>query len=239
MNWYYSNGGRDFGPISEQELHALAREGAIHRDTPVWAAEQPDRTMMYGEFAQPAPAAQNADVQFCSECGRRATADEMVRFGDRWVCADCKAIFTQKLREGAVMAGTRRYAGFWRRFCAVLVDAVITGVATVPIWHAIGVYERPQDLALTAITFPLSLLLGGLYEVFFLYRFSATPGKMLLGVRVVTASGAKLSIGRAAGRYAAKYLSAFLLLIGYLMAAFDAEKRALHDHIAGTRAVRA
>jgi uncharacterized RDD family membrane protein YckC len=195
--------------------------------------------MMYSELAPPRTAVETSEARFCSECGRRASTDEMVRFGERWVCATCKATFAQKLREGSATVGVRRYAGFWRRFVAVLVDGILTGVATIPLWQAMGVYERPDDLGLTALTLPLSILISGVYEVFFLHRWGATPGKMLLRVRVVTASGGKLSIGRAAGRYGAKYLSAFTLLIGYVMAAFDSEKRALHDHIASTRAVRA
>ena len=43
--------------------------------------------------------------------------------------------------------------------------------------------------------------------------------------------------GRAVGRYFAQWLSAFILYIGYIIAGFDSEKRALHDHICDTRVI--
>jgi uncharacterized RDD family membrane protein YckC len=41
----------------------------------------------------------------------------------------------------------------------------------------------------------------------------------------------------AVGRYFAHMLSAFTLYIGYMMAGWDEEKRALHDRICDTRVV--
>jgi len=45
----------------------------------------------------------------CSECGRVFPASEVIRYGDRWVCASCKPTFLQRLREGAALgpAGAR------------------------------------------------------------------------------------------------------------------------------------
>jgi uncharacterized RDD family membrane protein YckC len=60
---------------------------------------------------------------------------------------------------------------------------------------------------------------------------------MALKVHVVTADGGRVSYARALGRYFAKLLSAFTLLIGYIIAAFDPERRALHDRICNTRVV--
>ena len=53
----------------------------------------------------------------------------------------------------------------------------------------------------------------------------------------VTPTGAPISSGQALGRSAAEILSRLICLIGYIMAAFDSEKRTLHDHIASTRVV--
>ena len=76
------------------------------------------------------------------------------------------------------------------------------------------------------------------YEVYFIGRFGATLGKMALKLKVVRPDGSPVSYMRALGRHFAKYLSAIILLIGYIMAAFDEEKRALHDRICDTRVVR-
>jgi len=69
-------------------------------------------------------------------------------------------------------------------------------------------------------------------------KFEATPGKLALGLRIVRADGSKLSHGRIIGRFFAEKLSAFVFFIGYLIAAFDDQKRALHDMICDTRVVR-
>jgi uncharacterized RDD family membrane protein YckC len=66
----------------------------------------------------------------------------------------------------------------------------------------------------------------------------ATVGKMVMGLRVVDEQGNRLSFLRATGRFFAKYISAIILMIGFLMAAFTDRKRALHDIIAGTLVVK-
>ncbi len=83
------------------------------------------------------------------------------------------------------------------------------------------------------IQFALSLA----YEVYFLTTKGATPGKMALGLKVIRADGGPISAGLAVGRYFAKILSGMILWIGFIIAGFDSEKRALHDHICGTRVV--
>jgi uncharacterized RDD family membrane protein YckC len=60
---------------------------------------------------------------------------------------------------------------------------------------------------------------------------------MACGLRVVRPDGESLTFMRAFGRHFAEMLSGLILMIGYLMAAFDSEKRALHDRISDTRVV--
>ena len=66
----------------------------------------------------------------------------------------------------------------------------------------------------------------------------ATPGKMALGVVVTDDAGQRIGFGRAAARTAAKYVSAMILWIGFLMAAFTARKQALHDMMTGCLVLR-
>jgi uncharacterized RDD family membrane protein YckC len=84
----------------------------------------------------------------------------------------------------------------------------------------------------------ISMLVAASYNIFFVGKFGATPGKMALRLKVVTASGGTVSYARATGRYFAELLSSITLLIGYIMAAFDEQKRALHDRICDTRVIR-
>jgi uncharacterized RDD family membrane protein YckC len=93
-------------------------------------------------------------------------------------------------------------------------------------------------MGMVGVAFVVSLLIGCAYETFFITRFAATPGKMALGLKVLRPDGSGVTAGRAAGRYFAKQLSAMILLIGYILAAFDAQKRALHDMICDTRVIR-
>ena len=66
-----------------------------------------------------------------------------------------------------------------------------------------------------------------------------TVGKWATGLRVETASGEPLGFGRALLRHTAGYLLSLLTLgVGFLVAAFSRDGRALHDLVAGTVVVR-
>ena len=191
------------------------------------------------------------ETRFCSECGRSYPADELVAFGTSVVCAACKPGFTQKLREGIRPAGAVRYGGFWIRYLAVLIDSLILSVVTVIVF-AIGISLYPVDwanvgrsqadlmqlLAIEGVVWFFALIANAVYETWMIGRYGATLGKMACGLRVVTSDGGKVSYGRSLGRHFAKMLSSFILFIGYIMAGFDEEKRALHDRICDTRVIK-
>ena len=84
--------------------------------------------------------------------------------------------------------------------------------------------------------FYLILVVG--YNTIMQGKYGATLGKMACGLRVVQPDGAPISYGRAFGRAWAEMLSGFICDIGYIVAAFDDQKRSLHDHIANTRVIR-
>ena len=110
-------------------------------------------------------------------------------------------------------------AGFWVRAGAFLIDAVILALCS---------FLPPRGL---------SFLVGLAYKTIFISQGGQTPGKMAAGIKVVNAStGEPVGVGRALGRAAAEHLSALTLGLGYLAAAL-ADKRALHDYIAGTRVI--
>lgn len=95
----------------------------------------------------------------------------------------------------------------------------------------------PGLSAVTGISFLLNLVLGVIYEVYFVSTRGATPGKMALGLKIIRADGSPVDAGLALGRYVAYIISGLLLCIGYIMAAFDSQKRALHDRICETRVI--
>ena len=69
--------------------------------------------------------------------------------------------------------------------------------------------------------------------------WQATPGKRLAGLVVTDADGARPGPGRVAARFFAGIPSWLLLHLGHAMAGWRADKRALHDRIAGTRVLLA
>jgi len=93
-------------------------------------------------------------------------------------------------------------------------------------------------LGIVGILSLVSMAINCVYEGLFVAKMGSTPGKMAFGMRVVRPDGSRVGMARAFGRYFAKLLSALILGIGYIVAAFDSEKRALHDMICDTRVVK-
>lgn len=191
---------------------------------------------------------------FCSECGRPSTADELAHFGDRLVCPMCKESYAQKLREGVAPASSSRYAGFWIRMLAWLIDTIILMVvASVVQFAFLGSFITVPNLqpggdptaalsgmmGMIGIVYLVNMVIGCSYEAGFVSSsLSATPGKLAVGLKVLRPDGSRVSLGRAVGRYFAKVLSGLILGIGYLIIAFDSEKRGLHDMICDTRVIQ-
>jgi hypothetical protein len=60
-----------------------------------------------------------------------------------------------------------------------------------------------------------------------------------VGLKVIRTDGTQLSVGRALLRYIGYIVSASLLSIGFLWAAFDLKRQGWHDKLAGTLVVYA
>jgi hypothetical protein len=110
MKWYYVENGQQAGPVEETEFPQLARFGKLRADTLVWregmAKWEAFSTACPQEFAatMAAPAAADpatsAGEASCAECGRVFKVEDMIHHGQCYVCASCKPVFMQKLREG-------------------------------------------------------------------------------------------------------------------------------------------
>ena len=149
----------------------------------------------------------------------------------------------EQILDAPSSVGARlNYAGFWIRFAAYFIDAVIVTVVNVALTFVIfggsflsGAPETSgffvQNISYTLV----SLVVGILY--FCGMESSsrqATLGKMAVGVKVGNSRGEKISFVNALGRYFAKILSALTLMIGFMMAGWDSKKQALHDKLAST-----
>ena len=116
MNWYYVEAGQQAGPVDDAQLSELVGNGKIQTDTLVWhegmANWAPYRDVAPAVEGEPAgvppvmePPPPGGGI-ICSECGRPFAPSEVIRYGDKWVCAECKPVFFQRLREGAAPGTT-------------------------------------------------------------------------------------------------------------------------------------
>ena len=255
MNWYYADQGQPAGPVNDAQLEELVRSGKIQPDTLVWH-EGLAAWQSYREVKSPAPPSgppPASDVGFtpgvkpeavCAECGNLFAIQDMIRHGQIYICANCKPVFMQKLAEGAqIKTGELNYAGFWIRFAAKFVDWLILGVPFMVIYFLVILSQanaREQDVRFIVLIYSLQfcfIFIQMAYQIFFLGKYGATPGKMACKIKVVKADGGRIGYGRATGRFFAEMLSGMICYIGYIIVAFDSQKRALHDHICNTRVI--
>lgn len=124
-------------------------------------------------------------------------------------------------------------AGFWIRAGALLIDVVCVMAAEMA--FGFFMWALAEDRLAAAGSRAFRFLASPCYFVFLHWARGQTLGKMAFHIRVVSRDGGPLSFGQAALRHLGSWLSAAILGIGYLVAAFRADKRALHDLIAGTR----
>ena len=197
------------------------------------------------------------EKSLCAECGRRFNPADLLSFDKLCVCGECKDVFFQRVRERGIRGAVKtafQYGGFWIRFAARVIDGLIISAVffvLMFLWVAVleGSMPRPGEVpnlrvaakiwAGLALIYFFSTAFFVVYEAWFLAKRQGTPGKLALGLRVTRSDGENLTSGRSTGRAFAYLLSSLMpLAIGLVIAAFDEEKRALHDHICDTRVVR-
>lgn len=225
MQWYYAEQGQQRGPVDDDALAALVTSGAVGDGTLVWR-EGMTNWQSYGSVrgvATPGALAPGIAVQ----------ATPVSAYIPENYAARPQAV---------------RYAGFWIRFLARLIDGVLLNVALLAIRLPLGLSfmgpmssRNPGEMMAVAgamiVASLLSVAVAAGYEIFFISARGATLGKMALGLKVVRPDGLPISMGQSAGRYFAQWLSALILFIGYIMAGFDEQKRSLHDRICETRVI--
>lgn len=235
------------GPVSRDQLSELAALGRINSDTLVWRPGfpgwSPYRSVLETATSQPAT---GSEYRFCSQCGQSYAASDLLAIGQALVCANCKDSYVQRLRESVpAQPSTAQCAGFWIRFVAALIDGVILWILqalfTIPLSFGMVLTSANQaaaSIAFIILIYAISISIACTYEAYFVANKGGTPGKLALSLQVIRSDGARPSWRLAVGRYFAKIVSSLPLLIGFVMAAFDEEKRALHDRICDTRVVR-
>jgi uncharacterized RDD family membrane protein YckC len=144
-----------------------------------------------------------------------------------------------------------KYAGFWQRLVAFTIDGAIVSfifiiffiIASMAFFS--GAISADSKNLFADLTDPASLspvmisiwmfyiFINLIYFTYFHGASGRTPGKMILGLQVVTDQGKPLTFGIAFLRSVGYFISNILYL-GFLWVAFDRKKQGWHDKIAGT-----
>ena len=138
---------------------------------------------------------------------------------------------------------TVEYAGLWIRVGASIIDSILLMMVTYPILYAIYGWVGLDYGAAMQTTGFVSILVTWILPVIAVIWFwvakQATPGKMLLSLRVVDAkTGGSLSVGQSIARYLGYFVSAIPFGLGLIWVGIDSKKQGWHDKIAGTVVVR-
>ena len=226
MKWFYVEKGAQQGPVSEYVLRLMRNQGKLSSGSLVWH-EGMEKWESYSE-----------------------------RIGDDLGSLPMPPVIPPEMTQGAQKDESMRYAGFWIRGAATIIDGLIlAAIQVIPIFSVMFMFGMGEAMmaqgngsALSeGFTFLMVIVCIGMwffilflsvaYPTFFHGKYGATFGKMALGIKVVSPTGGRISYMRAFGRAFAIMLSGMIFYIGYIMAAFDREKRSLHDMMCDTRVI--
>ncbi len=154
---------------------------------------------------------------------------------------------------GKTLAG--HYAGFTSRLLAFVIDVIIISVTLIAInWFLSVTATMLQFRTILGFSFrsipgfksfvdalfglpigsTISFLFVMGYHVFFLVFAGQTPGKALMGLRVVPIKGGKLTWLQAFVRFLGYIPSAILVWLGFIWMLIDDRRQAWHDKLART-----
>ncbi|HXX44278.1 MAG TPA: RDD family protein [Candidatus Acidoferrales bacterium] len=190
---------------------------------------------------------------FCGSCGK-----PIIGYSVGQTSAGAGAGGAYVAAGGAAPGDTGRYAGFWLRVVAAIIDGLVLGIpfgilifltiaSAIPALVRYG-NQPPNPMVIVMAVLPrIFFILVLVLAASWLYwaamessEWQATLGKKALGLYVTDLSGSRVSFGKASGRFFAGRGISFVPSIGGLywlvdciMAGFTEKKQALHDMIAG------
>jgi uncharacterized RDD family membrane protein YckC len=189
---------------------------------------------------------------FCPGCGQPLISVEPLE-------AEPDAVAGEITRPAAVVRV--KYAGFWLRFLAFVIDWVSLSLLLDPLVAQLfpslaqikispilpkdpvaaeAVMQEfwkhlPTMLAADAIVF---VAMGIYFSLMESSAWQATLGKRLLGLQVTDLRGGRISFARATERHFAKLLSFLSFCIGFVLAGTTKRKQALHDIVAACLVIK-
>lgn len=232
MGYYYADGNRRVGPVNKAQLMELVKNGKVTARTKVMESGSPEweelgkmiarmrktgaigAAPMASAAPMPAPAAAKETAPAleepqikktpCSQCGVDFVHSELMRMNNQWFCPVCKVDFVQRMKEGVVSRADMRYAGFWIRLVAFIVEIPVQLILSFVInspWIVMAAMEDEgiMDALLNPSTGQkiLGFIVWVAYWTFFPSRLGGNIGKLALKLRVVTVSGERIGYLRA------------------------------------------
>lgn len=234
--WYIGRNGSKVGPLSSAQVRQMVSRGEISPDDLIWKSGMerwvPCSTVKGLFSGSTGPAS-----------GSKSVAVSTPTYADQ-----SNAVHDLDGRKPP--AGSLVYADFFPRVGAALLDGIFVGlmgclptigVAVLVMVNA-GNNPQDQDAATAAINICnnlIALVVGCIYSVTLdSSSKQGTWGKQIVGLKVTDLSGHRISVGRAFGRFFARYLSACTCGIGFLLPLFTEKRQTLHELICGCLTLR-
>lgn len=137
--------------------------------------------------------------------------------------------------------------GFFPRLIAYIIDDIIVAVGAWIILAIFGMGGMASSQgtgfkfavsSTSAIGTILVLVWAFGYLIFFWSTSGSTPGKAIMGIKVISTDGGKVSVGKAIVRIIGYAISGIVIYLGFLWVIWDKDKQGWHDKIAGTYVVK-
>jgi len=241
--WHYTDFDAERqGPVGDEELLRLNREGAIHANSLVWK-EGFDDWVPFRDVAEPLfgtdEEGRPVEIGVCAYSRRIYPASEMIPYGEAVIGEDFKDAFIQELMEAGTVGiadATEQqfeYVGFWWRALGSSLDYLIK---MIPSWICMIPYyivmfragsglqgelegeDGSGFMVQLGVAYGIALLgllaVSVVYETWLVGRYQGTLGKLIIGAKVVNPDGSRLTYKRAFIRWLAKKPLNYLLVWG-------------------------
>ena len=146
----------------------------------------------------------------------------------------CLFVYIIQHQKAHRAKGEKITAGIFKRWFALFLEGFILGILCIipNVVGSIGVAVESIAIVLIGFILYFVILIGYLFVQIKYWKYGQSIGKKILKLRVVREDGqTPLGLGEMAIREIfGKWLSS-ILMIGYIIAFFDEQKRTLHDRL--------
>lgn len=135
-------------------------------------------------------------------------------------------------KKGDILS--RAFAFIIDMFITLAFTSLIWSLFYLPVWKGIG---DKSIMGMVMVANPVIIAVRALYFAFFnSSKWMGTPGKKLLGLKVVDDKGNRISFWDGIGRFIFKVISIILLGLGLVPALF--KKKTLYDYMLTTKVIQ-